>query len=89
MTDPKSTAHAGHGCCGGAGKNVRDQVDGQVKDPVCGMTVDPAATPHHAHYGDQDHHFCSAGCRAKFAADPARYLEPVPVAAAQIGRAHV
>ena len=82
MTDPKSTAHAGHGCCGGAGKNVRDRVDGQVKDPVCGMTVDPAATPHHAHYGDQDYHFCSAGCRAKFAADPSRYLEPVPVAAA-------
>lgn len=45
-----------------------------VKDPVCGMTVDPAATPHHLIHDGQDIAFCSAGCRAKFAADPARYL---------------
>ncbi len=45
-------------------------------DPVCGMTVDPATTQHHAHHGGQDYHFCSAGCLSKFAGDPARWLTP-------------
>jgi Cu+-exporting ATPase len=56
-----------------------------VIDPVCGMTVDPHTTPHrHTHQG-HPYYFCSAGCRTKFAADPAKYLsgkekasEPVP-----------
>ena len=46
----------------------------EAKDPVCGMTVDPAKTPHrHIHRGET-HFFCSEGCRAKFATDPGRYL---------------
>lgn len=53
-----------------------------VTDPVCGMQVDPATTPHHATHGGAEHHFCSARCREKFVADPERYLSPqVPVAA--------
>lgn len=45
-----------------------------MKDPVCGMTVNPATSKHHfTHHGDT-FHFCSAGCRTKFAADPAKYL---------------
>lgn len=52
-----------------------------VTDPVCGMQVDPATTPHHATHGGAEHHFCSARCREKFAADPEKYLSPqVPVA---------
>ena len=47
-----------------------------TKDPVCGMTVDPATTQHHAEFGGQVFHFCCAGCRTKFVADPDRYLEP-------------
>jgi Cu+-exporting ATPase len=47
-----------------------------VLDPVCGMTVDPAKTPHHASHDGHDFHFWSAGCRTKFIADPARFLEP-------------
>ncbi len=43
-------------------------------DPVCGMTVDPATTPHHAEHAGRAYHFCSAGCRDKFIAEPARYL---------------
>ncbi|WP_255602421.1 heavy metal translocating P-type ATPase [Glacieibacterium megasporae] len=38
------------------------------------MTVDPAASPHHAAYHEQTYHFCSAGCRTKFVAGPAKYL---------------
>ena len=40
------------------------------------MTVDPAKTPHHADHAGHTHHFCSVGCRDKFAADPERYLAP-------------
>jgi Cu+-exporting ATPase len=47
-----------------------------VRDPVCGMTVDPASSRHRFEYDGQTFHFCSAGCREKFAADPAHYLKP-------------
>ncbi len=44
-------------------------------DPVCGMTVDPATSPHRHTHHDHTYHFCSAGCRGKFAADPGKYLD--------------
>jgi Cu+-exporting ATPase len=72
-------AHPASGCCSG-----HALTEDQVKDPVCGMTVDPAATPHHAEHDGQDYHFCSAGCRAKFVASPESYLSgarPEPEAA--------
>src|SRR5688572_111888 len=53
-----------------------DPAAGTVKDPVCGMMVDPATTPHHHRHEGHDHYFCSTGCRTKFAADPGRYLNP-------------
>src|ERR1700733_538847 len=43
-------------------------------DPVCGMTVDPAKTPHRHSHGGRDFFFCSAGCCGKFIADPTKYL---------------
>ncbi|MBI3760014.1 MAG: heavy metal translocating P-type ATPase, partial [Deltaproteobacteria bacterium] len=44
------------------------------KDPVCGMTVNPATAKWtHPHDGDT-YYFCSNGCMTKFAADPAKYL---------------
>ena len=51
-----------------------------VFDPVCGMKVDPATAKHQAVRGDTVYRFCSAGCRAKFVADPARYLRTKPTA---------
>ncbi len=45
-----------------------------VKDPVCGMTVDPAASEYAAEHGGERYHFCSGHCLAKFTADPERYL---------------
>jgi Cu+-exporting ATPase len=46
------------------------------KDPVCGMTVDPSrAKATHVHAGKK-YHFCCAGCKEKFSADPAKYLMP-------------
>lgn len=47
-----------------------------VKDPVCGMMVDPERTGHQAGHGGQAFHFCSARCHDKFVADPERYLKP-------------
>ncbi|HET7849246.1 MAG TPA: heavy metal translocating P-type ATPase [Pseudolabrys sp.] len=55
---------------------------GGAIDPVCGMTVDPHTARHRADYRGHPYYFCSAGCRAKFVADPQKYLrarEPEPV----------
>jgi Cu+-exporting ATPase len=49
-----------------------------AKDPVCGMSVDPHKTPHHAAHGGKIYHFCSAGCRTKFEANPVQYVAPAP-----------
>jgi Cu+-exporting ATPase len=50
-----------------------------ARDPVCGMRVDPAAPRGGSHeHGGHTYHFCSPGCRAKFAADPGRWLAPPP-----------
>jgi P-type Cu+ transporter len=46
-----------------------------VRDPVCGMTVDPATSRHRFDTSGESFHFCSAGCRTKFAADPQKYLD--------------
>ncbi|WP_248285399.1 heavy metal translocating P-type ATPase [Novilysobacter avium] len=40
------------------------------------MQVDPDKTDHHAEHEGTTHHFCSASCRERFVADPARYLDP-------------
>lgn len=45
-----------------------------VTDPVCGMTVEPDKTEHHAYHDARDYHFCSAGCKTKFVSDPEYYL---------------
>ena len=43
------------------------------RDPVCGMKVRPEG-PHHTTFEGKTYRFCSAGCLAKFTADPRRYL---------------
>lgn len=65
-----------------------------LKDPVCGMHVTPESQ-HKYEHGGATYFFCSAGCRAKFAAGPEKYLQkqeadqphtavtPLPVAGAQ------
>ena len=47
-----------------------------LKDPVCGMTV-TAKSPHVHEYEGRQVYFCSAGCKGKFAANPAMYMKPV------------
>jgi len=55
----------GHGASGA-------QVEA-LKDPVCGMTVKPDG-PHRTEHEGRTYRFCSAGCKAKFEADPKKYL---------------
>jgi Cu+-exporting ATPase len=57
--------HHGHGTSAATG----------VIDPVCGMTVDPEHTEHRLEHEGETYYFCCGGCRAKFAADPSRFLE--------------
>ncbi len=70
-THPHNHA-SGHACCGAKASDGA----ATVKDPVCGMSVDPTTTAHRASHDGQDYFFCSAGCRTKFVGDPARYLNP-------------
>ena len=44
-----------------------------IRDPVCGMTV-RAESPHRDLHEGVSYGFCSAGCLAKFRANPDRYL---------------
>jgi Cu+-exporting ATPase len=60
--------HHGHGTAGAAAK---------VRDPVCGMMVDPATAVSAEHEG-KTYHFCCDGCRTSFLADPAKYLSAKP-----------
>ena len=45
-----------------------------VKDPVCGMTVDPARAAGHVDYKGKTYHFCSQHCVHAFQADPEKFL---------------
>ncbi|MET0504419.1 MAG: heavy metal translocating P-type ATPase [Luteibacter sp.] len=55
-------------------------------DPVCGMSVDPAKTPHYASHEGHAYHFCGGRCRERFLAEPARFLgSPEPAASTPAG----
>ncbi|MFU0507013.1 heavy metal translocating P-type ATPase [Pseudaminobacter sp. NGMCC 1.201702] len=67
MTDHREHAHHDSGA-----------VAEVVRDPVCGMTVDPDTARHRTRHDGRDFYFCSAGCKAKFEADPETYLGERP-----------
>jgi P-type Cu+ transporter len=79
--EPPIAKPAASSCCGGhdhhaghAHHRAHGDTSAKVRDPVCGMTVDPATSKHRLSHHGETFHFCSAGCRTKFAADPAKYL---------------
>src|SRR3990170_2211371 len=45
-----------------------------VRDPVCGMTIDPGSAAASAEYAGMRYYFCSADCAAKFRANPDTYV---------------
>ena len=48
----------------------------QMKDPVCGMHVDPAKAAGTSQHEGQTYYFCSKGCKTKFDANPDTFLTP-------------
>ncbi|WP_329743102.1 heavy metal translocating P-type ATPase [Dyella sp. A6] len=64
MSEKGSCCHAGAPVTKPAAKAI---------DPVCGMTVDTDASAHSTTHDGQLFHFCCAGCKTAFEAEPARY----------------
>jgi Cu+-exporting ATPase len=66
------------------GITTAGRTDSQKRDPVCGMAVNPATAKHSENHDGVRYYFCSAGCRDKFVAEPAKYLKadaPTPKSA--------
>ena len=64
-------------CC----SNKSENVEGKLKDPVCGMNVD-TATANKSQYEDVTYSFCCGGCKRTFDTSPRQYAtpsNPVPV----------
>ena len=82
---PVATAKAG--CCGGGhdhaahGHGDHYSAGASVRDPVCGMSVDPVTSQHRFDHDGKTLHFCSTDCRTKFVADPNSYLDKTSVKA--------
>jgi Cu+-exporting ATPase len=49
-----------------------------VRDPVCGMIVDPATARYRENHEGRDYVFCSEKCRARFRENPAQFLIAPP-----------
>lgn len=64
----------GHGHQHGQEKDESANVGGRVKDPVCGMDIDPRHAAATANYGGTRYYFCSTSCRDKFQQAPRRYV---------------
>ena len=53
-----------------------------VKDPVCGMEVDPETAAAKSEHKGTAYYFCAEACKSQFDADPAKYAgAPAPAAA--------
>jgi Cu+-exporting ATPase len=46
-----------------------------VKDPVCGMDVDPDTSAARSEYEGTTYYFCAEGCKLAFDEDPPKYLQ--------------
>ena len=59
-------------------------MEAREKDPVCGMDVNPATARYKTLHNEKEYFFCSAGCLAKFLANPEKILSspPMPMAIA-------
>jgi Cu+-exporting ATPase len=51
----------------------REEAMATVKDPVCGMEIDPATAAASEEYEGQTYFFCSESCHQRFVATPDRY----------------
>jgi P-type Cu+ transporter len=53
---------------------VNAQPSSVERDPVCGMTVDPARAKATYEHAGKRYYFCCGGCQEKFSSDPGKYL---------------
>lgn len=44
-----------------------------VKDPVCGMNINPDQAAGQSEYKGQTYYFCSPGCKRQFDQNPEKY----------------
>jgi len=69
-----------HSCCGGhhhgGAKDPVAEDPNVAVDPVCGMNVNRDTAKHRLDYRGQEYFFCSARCRERFEAEPAKFLKP-------------
>ncbi|MGV1791725.1 heavy metal translocating P-type ATPase [Rhizobium sp. A37_96] len=85
LHDEQDHSHHGHGHHHHHDTQTQDAV---IRDPVCGMTVDPNAGKPSLDYQGRSFHFCSNGCHAKFEAAPENYLSAKdPVCGMSVDRA--
>ena len=55
------------------------KMDGEkVKDPVCGMSVDPATAAARHDWKGTTYHFCSTSCAGRFQSEPERFVKDAP-----------
>ena len=54
-----------------------------VKDPVCGMEIDPESAAATSDYEGTTYYFCAVGCKEQFDAEPAKFLGTAPQATAK------
>lgn len=74
------------GCCAVKGAGPAPVL---LRDPVCGMTVDPGKNKPTAEHDGHIYHFCCEGCRTKFLADPAACKTAIdPVCGMSVTRAN-
>lgn len=55
-------------------KHTEDAATTVVKDPVCGMDVDPSVSEYRSDHDGETYFFCSGHCQAKFEAAPESYV---------------
>jgi YHS domain-containing protein len=77
MNSEHSGQHHDHAHHHSHSSSVLKSTSSNVIDPVCGMTVKPES-PHATDLDGVHYRFCSAKCKTKFDAEPARYLAPQP-----------
>jgi YHS domain-containing protein len=47
----------------------------QVRDVVCGMTVDSDTAQYQSQYKGQTYYFCAASCKTAFDKEPEKYVQ--------------
>jgi len=54
-------------------KTQEEEAMATVKDPVCGMDIDPNTAAATEDYQGKNYYFCSTVCQDKFKAEPEKY----------------